>query len=60
VQPALEIIAPEAKASSPGAPEPGYVLTVDRRPGVELTLPIRDGGDASSPLDVPAFLRRQS
>jgi cell division protein FtsZ len=58
-QPALEMGA-EPKAASPGAPEAGYVLTVSRRPGVELTLPSLDAGDAASPLDVPAFLRRQS
>jgi cell division protein FtsZ len=38
-------------------------LTVSRRPGLELTLPPLTGLDAIeplSPLDVPAFLRRQS
>jgi cell division protein FtsZ len=58
-QPALEMGA-EPKAALSGAPEAGYVLTVSRRPGVELTLPNLDAGDAASPLDVPAFLRRQS
>jgi len=60
VQPTLEMGAPEARASAPSAQEPGYVLTINRRAGVELTLPSRDNGDALSPLDVPAFLRRQS
>jgi cell division protein FtsZ len=60
IQPAFEMSAPEPKASVPRTPEAGYVLTVSRRPGVELTLPTIDGGDAPSPLDVPAFLRRQS
>ena len=59
-------LAPEATVSAP--------LTVSRRPRLELTLPLapspagEDGGveapdgadpDGSSPLDVPAFLRRQ-
>jgi cell division protein FtsZ len=35
-------------------------LTVTRRPGIELTLPAVEPGDMSSPLDVPAFLRRQT
>jgi cell division protein FtsZ len=41
-------------------------LTMNRRPGVDLTLPSPKGSaeeislDLSSPLDVPAFLRRQS
>ena len=35
-------------------------LTVNRRPGLELTLPALESADLSSPLDVPAFLRRQS
>jgi cell division protein FtsZ len=59
-QPSLELGASEPKASTAGGSESGYVLTVSRRPGVELTLPTPDGGDGSSPLDVPAFLRRQS
>jgi cell division protein FtsZ len=44
-QPALELAPPQ--------------LTVARRPGIELTLPAVDTGELSSPLDVPAFLRRQ-
>ncbi|MBI2186688.1 MAG: cell division protein FtsZ [Acidobacteria bacterium] len=60
VQPTLDMSAPEPKTASPGAPDAGYVLTVSRRPGVELTLPKIEPADASSPLDVPAFLRRQS
>jgi cell division protein FtsZ len=59
-------LAPEATVPAP--------LTVSRRPRLELTLPLahspagEDGGveapdgtdpDGSSPLDVPAFLRRQ-
>ena len=34
--------------------------TINRRPGLELTLPGLEDGELSSPLDVPAFLRRQS
>ena len=43
-------------------PEPAAspTLTVNRRPGLELTLPALESADLSSPLDVPAFLRRQS
>jgi len=60
-QPALELGTPEARSqTAPGASDPAYVLTVNRRPGVELTLPKLDAGKAASPLDVPAFLRRQS
>ena len=45
-----------------GVPEPAAAptLTVNRRPGMELTLPALESADLSSPLDVPAFLRRQS
>jgi cell division protein FtsZ len=52
--PALEMTAsmPEAAAAS--------ALKVSRRPGLELTLPAMEPADLSSPLDVPAFLRRQS
>jgi cell division protein FtsZ len=52
--PALEMTAsmPEAAAAS--------TLKVSRRPGLELTLPAMEPADLSSPLDVPAFLRRQS
>ena len=54
-QPAMELSAPAgAEAAAPPA------LTVNRRQGLELTLPGLEGADASSPLDVPAFLRRQS
>jgi cell division protein FtsZ len=35
-------------------------LTINRRPGLELSLPGLDAGELLSPLDVPAFLRRQS
>jgi cell division protein FtsZ len=48
--PALEMSADPASTASP--------LMVTRRPALELTLPIAEGGDHSSPLDVPAFLRR--
>ena len=43
-------------------PEPAAAptLKVSRRPGLELTLPAMEPADLSSPLDVPAFLRRQS
>ena len=52
--PALEMSAsmPEAAAAS--------AFKVSRRPGLELTLPAMEPADLSSPLDVPAFLRRQS
>jgi cell division protein FtsZ len=69
VQPTLDMGAPTAKANAAAAPEPmeapasgaegSYVLTVNRRQGVELTLPKVEAGDGASPLDVPAFLRRQ-
>ncbi|OFW06955.1 MAG: cell division protein FtsZ [Acidobacteria bacterium RIFCSPLOWO2_02_FULL_68_18] len=61
-QPTLELSAPEARntAAAPVASDAGYVLTVSRRPGVELTLPTAEAGEAASPLDVPAFLRRQN
>ncbi|MBI3047935.1 MAG: cell division protein FtsZ [Acidobacteria bacterium] len=61
--PAVGAPAPEPRNTAPASgaqPDAGYVLTVNRRPGVELTLPAADAGDAASPLDVPAFLRRQS
>ena len=53
-RPALEMTAsmPEAAAAS--------ALKVSRRPGLELTLPAMEPADLSSPLDAPAFLRRQS
>jgi len=52
--PALEMTTsmPEAAAASG--------LKVSRRHGLELTLPAMEPADLSSPLDVPAFLRRQS
>jgi hypothetical protein len=61
----MEMAPPAVEASVPP-------ITVTRRPPLDLTLPLRssaeDGkgeglvfdGDLSSPLDVPAFLRRQS
>ena len=67
-QPALEMATPvmEAAAGAGGTP-----LTITRRPPLDLSLPSRSAGDEkkaglmfdgdlSSPLDVPAFLRRQS
>jgi cell division protein FtsZ len=71
---------PEVAAEQPSLPTSQHYqgapqLTLNRRPGVDLTLPNRmtlpkaaaGGGsgddlnlDLSSPLDVPAFLRRQS
>jgi cell division protein FtsZ len=52
--PAMEMqLAPE---QDPAAPN----IAVGRRPGLELTLPGMEGAELSSPLDVPAFLRRQS
>jgi len=54
---------PAAHPSSSPAPS----LIINRRPTLELSLPIANGGgaeegglDLSSPLDVPAFLRRQN
>jgi len=53
-RPTMEMVAaaPEASVGSP--------TTVSRRPGIELTLPSVESAEASSPFDVPAFLRRQS
>jgi len=59
----------KAAASSSSSPAPS--LTVNRRPALELSLPPANGSggydskqpnglDLSSPLDVPAFLRRQN
>ena len=68
-QPAMTMDAPQQAEATVSAP-----LTVSRRPRLELTLPLTpspasEGGgvdvpsgtdpDGSSPLDVPAFLRRQ-
>jgi cell division protein FtsZ len=50
-QPVLEMNAVPQPAGPPS-------LTVNRRPPLELTLPIAEGGEPVSPLDVPAFLRR--
>ena len=64
-QPMMEMAPPAVEAAMPP-------ITVTRRPPLDLTLPLRssadegkgDGlvfdGDLSSPLDVPAFLRRQN
>jgi cell division protein FtsZ len=62
-QPMMEMAAPTIEAAVPP-------LTVTRRPPLDLTLPLRTSaddekglvfdGDLSSPLDVPAFLRRQN
>ncbi len=64
-----------ASAQQGGAQPPQYAphqFTINRRPPLELSLPTAVGGgrhtgpadehglDLSSPLDVPAFLRRQS
>jgi cell division protein FtsZ len=49
----------EAASRVPDA-APAPPLTVSRRPGLEFTLPALESADLSSPLDVPAFLRRQS
>ena len=65
------------RADLPAQPTAGFTppaLTVNRRPAVELSLPLAASGtsgqaagspdehslDLDSPLDVPAFLRRQS
>ena len=62
-QPMMEMASPAEAAAPP--------LTVTRRPPLDLSLPLRSSaeegkegglafdGDLSSPLDVPAFLRRQ-
>jgi cell division protein FtsZ len=62
-QPAMEMAAPTMEAAAPP-------LTVSRRPPLDLGLPLRSSADEgkdglfdaelSSPLDVPAFLRRQN
>jgi len=64
-QPAGSVAAGNASAGSVPAP-----FTVNRRPALELSLPMAHGAsatglsedalDLSSPLDVPAFLRRQN
>jgi len=63
-QPMMEMAAPAIESAAPP-------LTVTRRPPLDLALPLRRSGDEekgglvfdgdlSSPLDVPAFLRRQN
>jgi cell division protein FtsZ len=62
-QPMMEMAAPTIEVAAPP-------LTVTRRPPLDLALPLRSSGDEekglvfdgdlSSPLDVPAFLRRQN
>jgi len=52
-QPLMEVSTPVSQTAAPS-------LMVTRRPGLELTLPALESADLSSPLDVPAFLRRQS
>jgi cell division protein FtsZ len=54
VQPAIPV---EAAASPRDAAVPP--LTVTRRAGLELPMPAVESADLESPLDVPAFLRRQ-
>ena len=54
-QPVLELGSPAIRDSGQ---QPS--LTVTRRAGVELTVPSVDTSEHSSPLHVPAFLRRQS
>jgi hypothetical protein len=63
---------PAERAPQPAAGFAPQSLTVSRRPPLELSLPLASGGsiptgasgehgvDLESPLDVPAFLRRQS
>jgi cell division protein FtsZ len=58
---------PAAAAAAPARePMAAPQFTMSRRPGVDLALPRPNGSaeeislDLSSPLDVPAFLRRQS
>ncbi len=59
-----------AQAAAGGSPYGAPPLQVNRRPALDLSLPAAvnggpmpsrsDNGDFDSPLDVPAFLRRQS
>ena len=53
-RPTMEMVAAAPEAAV------GSSVTVNRRPGIELTLPSVESAEASSPFDVPAFLRRQS
>jgi cell division protein FtsZ len=61
----------QTKAGAQSSTSPAPSLTVNRRPALELSLPPANGGggydsteanglDLASPLDVPAFLRRQN
>jgi cell division protein FtsZ len=61
----------QTKSATHSSGSGGPSLTVNRRPALELSLPPANGGggyesteanglDLSSPLDVPAFLRRQN
>jgi cell division protein FtsZ len=52
--------APAMEMNLAPASEQAPTVTVGRRPGLEVTLPGLDEAELSSPLDVPAFLRRQS
>ena len=70
----IRLVANYAATGTGGNGRPVYAqptVSVSRRPPVEMTLPLSKGGgghaaaedpaiDFSSPIDVPAFLRRQN
>jgi hypothetical protein len=64
LQPISEsLVAPDPVVDAPPRRPAAPSLAVNRRPGLELSLPVLAGGEDGeplSPLDVPAFLRRQS
>jgi cell division protein FtsZ len=63
--------AAQTRSAAQSSGSQGPALTLNRRPALELSLPLANGGgshestelngeDLSSPLDVPAFLRRHN